>query len=508
MAYIDQINSLKEALNSYSAEEEKLSALYKTAIENAEKAHQTAKAQLDAQYDIDRNTAYADSARSERNFNNLLAERGLGFSGEAAQGKLNSNMALSNRLGSLEREKNQGSLKLDADLASNKSTLSMDEAEKLKSILDSKTKLGAEIAGMELERETEANRLAWEKESQANQLKHDKETEANRLAWEKESQANQLKHDKEIEANKLAWEKEALAQNIIAEREALAEKLKAEQQSKNAQIKADKDMQALELQFKYSQLEADKNAKDLELKAEKELQDAKLKAEWDMLQAELEAKYNDAENDSSSGSKNNNSTNKNTSTGKNYKDMPVDDPSDDGGTYLPNITAPNLAKQLINTATSGNGYVSDDEHDYIINKYLIQLREGYNIDEDFYNELIFMLKAYGYEERTYPDMRVHVITYDTKAYYKQTYDEYLEALLMKGVDEFEAQKKAKEVAASGQIEYMYKKSNSNLEFIECCQKMGIGLSKAREYIQAMEAKLDATSPSSGNVSSQTVRTGK
>ena len=489
MAYTDQINSLKEALNSYSAEEEKLSALYKTAIENAEKAHQTAKAQLEAQYDIDRNAVYADNARSERNFNNLLAGRGLGFSGEAAQSKLNSNITLSNRLGELEREKNKGSLKLDNDLASNKIALSMEEAEKLKSILDSKNQLGADIAGMELDRENEANRLQF-----------DRETEANKLAWEKESEANRLQAEKEALAQQILADKQTLADKLNAEQQALAEKLKAEQAAN------------------YAKLQADKEAKAAELQAEKDMLAIKLQAEKDMLAAELEAKYNSVVSgeNSSGGSKDKNTgSNKNTSTDKNNtsgnqnsENMPFDDPSDDGGSFIPNINAPSLAKQLVNTATSGNGYVSDDEHDHIINKYLIQLREGYDIDEEYYNELIFMLKAYGYEERTYPEMRVQVITYDAEAYYDDIYDEYFEDYVMNGIGESTAQKKARETAANAQIEYLYKKSNSNLEFKECCKQMGIGNAKAQEYIEAMEAKFKVTSPSSGVVGNQTSRTGK
>ncbi len=461
MAYTDQINSLKEALNSYSAEEEKLSALYKTAIENAEKAHQTAKAQLESQYQRDRNAVYADNARDERNFNNLLAERGLGFSGEAAQSKLNSNITLSNRLGDLEREKNQNSLKLDADLASNKTTLSLEEAEKLKSILDSKNQLGADIAGMELERENEANKLAWEKES---------------------------------EANRIQAEKEALAQQILADQQALADKLNAEQQAQ------------------YAQIQADKEAKELELQAEKDMLAIKLQAEKDMLAAELEAKYNSVisgETSSSGSTDKNTSSDKNTTAGtQSSQDIPVDDPSDDGGSFIPNINAPSLAKQLVNTATSGNGYVSDDDHDHIINKYLIQLREGYDIDEEYYDELIFMLKAYGYTEKTYPEMRIQVITYDAEAYYEDIYDECFESYALNGMEDGAAQKKARETAAQKQIEYMYKKSNSNLEFKECCKQMGIGSTKAQEYIEAMEATFNVTSPSSGNSSNQTTRTGK
>ncbi len=488
MAYIDRINSLKEALNSYSAEEEKLSALYKTAIENAEKAHQTAKAQLEAQYDTDRNAVYADNARNERNFNNLLAQRGLGFSGEAAQSKLNSNITLSNRLGELEREKNKGSLKLDSDLASNKIALSMEEAEKLKSILDSKNQLGADIAGMELDRENEANRLQF-----------DRETEANKLAWEKESEANRLQAEKEALAQQILADKQALADKLNAEQQALAEKLKAEQAANNAKLQAEKEAKAAELQ------------------AEKDMLAIKLQAEKDMLAAELEAKYNSVvsgegssggSKDKNSSSNKNNSSDNTASTGKNYQDMPFDDPSDDGGSYIPNINAPSLAKQLVNTATSGTGYVSDEEHDHIINKYLIQLREGYDIDEEYYNELIFMLKAYGYEERTYPEMRVQVITYDAEAYYDDIYDEYFDDCVMNGIGESTAQKKARETAANAQIEYLYKKSNSNLEFKECCKQMGIGNAKAQEYIEAMEAKFKVTSPSSGDVSSQTSRTGK
>ena len=84
MGYSEQIDILRKSLEGYNSEEKKLSDLYKTAKENAEKATKDALGQLQEAYYQNRNEAYADSARSERNLNAELAARGLGFSGEAS----------------------------------------------------------------------------------------------------------------------------------------------------------------------------------------------------------------------------------------------------------------------------------------------------------------------------------------------------------------------------------------------------------------------------------------
>ena len=193
MDYSENLNALKESLAGYSAEEEKLSQLYKNAVSNAEKEYGDAVAKLNQQYYHDRNEAYADTARSERNALNAIAARGLGFSGEAAQAKLNSNIALSNRLGTLTRDKNNSATQLSNDLSKAKNELAMDEAKKIADIQNNRNSLNADITSILLNKENNDNKLAAEKEMQAQKIAAEKEMQSEKLAAEKEMQAAELK---------------------------------------------------------------------------------------------------------------------------------------------------------------------------------------------------------------------------------------------------------------------------------------------------------------------------
>ncbi|MBO5768263.1 MAG: hypothetical protein J6R49_07000 [Clostridia bacterium] len=90
MAYYNAKQRLKELLGSYSAEEEKLGRIYKTALENAENSYKASLDAARAEAERKRSRAIGDNAQNEREYMELLATRGLGFSGEAAQAKLNS----------------------------------------------------------------------------------------------------------------------------------------------------------------------------------------------------------------------------------------------------------------------------------------------------------------------------------------------------------------------------------------------------------------------------------
>lgn len=388
MGYSDQIDILKKALDGYSEEENKLSALYKTAIENAEKAHMERKRQLEEQYYHDRNTAYADNAKAERNTFNTLAARGLGFSGEAAQAKLNSNISLANRLGALAREKLNAEAGYNLELADNISNLSIEESEKTADLMKHKNDLNASIAGMELERETgEAERAA----------------------------------DEESENKKLAAEKEAL----------------------QLQIQADKDLQA-----------------------------AELAAERDMFDAELAAKYYSS---GSSGGSGNGSAGNTTA-----------EEEEQSVGYTPEISAKELAKQLVNSATGGN-LIDGATHEYMVNKYLLQLRTNYDINPDYYDELIFMLKAYGYEEISEPEMRVQVISTEAEAYYSNMYDELYDQYVVSGLGEESARSKAISDSAEKRFDYIYNRCENLTEFRMCCLKLGISSREIQEYINRLKS---------------------
>lgn len=375
MAYSNTIDSLKAALNSYSAEEEKLSRLYSDAIQNAEKAYKEALKQSDEQYKRDRNTVYADNAQAERNYMNTIAARGLGFSGEATQAKLNSNITLANRLSALEREKYRNDITLDQELETNRTNLSLEEAEKLKDLIDGRNGMQFDIASLELEKE----------------------------------------------------------QN------------------------------------------------DAQLQAEKEANAAKLQAEKEMLQMELDAKYGGTSggNGSSGGNGGNGG-----GSGAEAETEAEEESTANG--FVPNITAKELAKQLINTATEGSNYVNSEKHKYLVNKYLLELNENYGIDRDYLDDLLFMLRVYGYEESSIPQMRIDVITYDAIAYYYDACDEYYDKYTVAGMKESRAKAESRKIAANKQIDYIYKQCRNILEFEQCCKAVGISDAKMQEYLSSID----------------------
>ena len=421
MAYYDQIKTLKDSLNGYSEEEEKISLLYKTAKENAEKEAEESKKQLEQQFYRDKNQVYADNARDERNFNNLLAERGLGFSGEAAQAKLNSNITLNNRLGELVREKNKAAAQYDIELSKTVSNLSMEEAEKLNDMLKDKNGLNVQIAEMELKKETD---------------------DANRAA-----------------------EKEMLADKLASEKELQDEKLKAEKENTAAKIQAEID-----------------------------LQNAKIQAEKDMQEKELAAKYYNAISGNSGGSSDSSSGSSSGSSYNSEKDKTAQEDNIEG--YIPDISAKELAGKLI-TAT-GHQNIQSEWDNYTLNKYLLELLNNYNMNDDYYKELLFVLKAYGYEEISEPEMRVQVIAFEMKDYYDANYESLFDKYVVLGHSEEKASEKAKEDILNHQLDTIYKRTENLTEFRMCCIKMGFSTTQTQEYINRKISQANKTSGGTGS----------
>ncbi len=353
MKYSDSIEALKAGLQQYSENEKKLTELYKQAIINAEAEYKSAVKQVNDQYKRDRNEAYADTVREERNLNNSLAARGLGFSGEAAQAKLNSNIILANRLGAINRGKVDAETKLALDLSDKKNELSIDNAERLREVQKGRDSLNATIA------------------------------------------------------------------NILAEREDNA---------------------------------------------------AKLKAEKEMLEAELKAKYNYSSGGKNAGASNGSNT------------------SADGG-YTPAMSAKELAKALISTA-SGGGSSVDSSHaqQYSINKYLLELTDKYGVSDDYLNDLIFVLRSYGYEDVGASKRRTDVITYEAITYYYNEYDKYYDNYVKRGMSEGKAHSEAKKTAESAQLEFIYKNSRSTQEFKDCCNDIGINSTAVQAFLNEKEGK--------------------
>lgn len=369
MDYYNQIDKLKAGLESYSDDEARLSELYKNAVANAEKDHAESTKALNEQYYRDRNEVYADTAREERNQYNMLAARGLGFSGEAAQTGLNSNIILANRLGALTREKNSQITQLESELAGRKTDLAMEEADKLREIQDSRNQLDADITSILLEKETADNKL-----------------------------------------------------------------------------QAEKDMHAAELQ-----------------------------AEKDMFMAELNAKYNSG---TGSGTGSGTETSNENSTG--------DGTEGDAG-YIPPISATELAKRIITTAENGDD-PSREYQEYMVNKYILELSDKYGVDSGYMDELLFILRAYGYDDVGENARRINVITYDSGAYYDNKYNEYYDKFIGEGYGEETARTKARTAAFNSQIEYIYKNSKNVVEFRNCCTAAGISGSAINDFLKRMESE--------------------
>ena len=367
MAYYDAISTLKSALDGYSAEEERLNALYKTAIENAEKAYSDELASLDKRYRADRRQAASDVARDERNAMTLLAERGLGFSGEAAQTKLNSNVVLANRLSELALGRAEEHQDLRNEHNADKHDLTLELNDKLMGLNDDKNGILETVAKTELERELQAEKL----------------------------------------------------------------------------------------------------------KAEKELQSQKLYHEKKLHQAELDAKYGGKSNTCTGNDVN---LSINGSTGK-------DDESDILAGWTPEMKPKDLAKLIVANSTSDN-YVKYDSEEYAINKYLLEMQESYKVDGEYMQELIFMLKAYGYEELEPQDMQVQVITRDAYDHYGAAYDESYIRFVSNGMSEADARSAAKDYAEEARFDFIYERAGKSIPlFRSCCETLGIPESDVEAYVK-------------------------
>ncbi len=356
MAYSESIQKLKELLDGYSAESGKLQTLYKNAVENAEASRKASLEALEKQHYRDRNEAYADTAREERNTMNMLASRGLGFSGEAAQAKLNSNVLLSERLGALTREKANAQTELDLALNQQKQALALDAAERQSALDKNRADIASDIAKTELDYEQEQ---------------------------------------------------------------------------------------------------------------------ARLKAEKDMQKAELAAKYG---NSTQNAGNTNGGNNVNVGIG--------------GGNGLnalngfdPEASPKELAKLLVTSATD-DGYIRSDYDEYLINRYMLELYDNYTLPDGYMDELVFMLKAYGYPATPRAEMRIQVISREAKEYYEQSYNSRFDSAIISGKHELSASAFAGTEARNDALEYSYSRTENENEFRKCCENVGIPVSEVNAFIEA------------------------
>lgn len=208
--------------------------------------------------------------------------------------------------------------------------------------------------------------------------------------------------------------------------------------------------------LKIADMELEKETADADREADKQLNDAKIKAEKEMASAELKAKYEHSDSHDSSS-----------------------DVSADGSKgYTPDLKAQDLAKQV-----TGGQHISDDNGKYAVNKFLLGLKNNYKVDPEYYEQLVFMLTAYGYEPVTEPEMRMQVITHEARAYNSdKEFDRLYNLYVANGSTPVEAKMKTKDAIKKNQMDYVYKNTNNNTEFRICCIDLGIGSALYNQYL--------------------------
>lgn len=371
MAYSDTVQAFKDALAGYSEEEKKLSELYKNALSLNERSKSDRLNQLDADYKSDRNDAFADNARDEQNTLRSLSARGLGFSGEMAQARLNSNMSLSNRLGDLAKANTKNRQELINEHEKYAHDLSVEEAERRASLAEGKNKLLADIADHE--------------------------------------------------------------------------------QRENAQ------------------------------KLDRELEYAKLEAEKEMQDAELKAKYPDTYTGSFNGNGGNGgNTGNNGGAHGGAHGGEVDGKVEGEAVFSPEIKPKDLAKLTVMNATGGD-YIKTENDAYLVNKYLLEMQENYNLSDEYMQELIFMLKAYGHKEQTPAELKKSVVTRDAKLLYDSAYGTRYKECVDRGAKPNVARIYAQKLALNDVFDLIYSRTSNSKEFLEYCAAIKLNEEKAKAY---------------------------
>ena len=159
MAYNDAIESLKKALEGYSEEEERIKALYAKARNALETGYGEEIAANERDRLAKRADAEADVKRQERNGDIMLAQRGLSFSGEAAQSRLGSALALNKRLAEIDSAHEQSKRELAKTQSENLLKTDAEEAKRTAEARESKNRTLRDIAGLEAKRDAEEARV-------------------------------------------------------------------------------------------------------------------------------------------------------------------------------------------------------------------------------------------------------------------------------------------------------------------------------------------------------------
>ena len=157
MAYQSATEQLRKALEGYSEREDRLTRLYSEATKRLDESRRKGLESLERDHGEARRTAAADAAREERNTMNLMASRGLGFSGEAAQARLNESALLNTRLGELSGRLSDSKDKLESEHGERSFELQKNYINSMDDIGEKRNSLLKSIAELEIKRaESEA----------------------------------------------------------------------------------------------------------------------------------------------------------------------------------------------------------------------------------------------------------------------------------------------------------------------------------------------------------------
>jgi len=160
MAYNDAIESLKNALNGYSEEEDRIKELYAKAKSSISETYGADVAAAERERMKKRAEAEADAKRAERGSDLMLAQRGLAFSGEAAQTRLDSALALNRRLAAIDEQHSKSRNELAKAHGESLLKAEAEEAKRTAEAEEGKNRIKSEIAELELKRESEQARAA------------------------------------------------------------------------------------------------------------------------------------------------------------------------------------------------------------------------------------------------------------------------------------------------------------------------------------------------------------
>ena len=135
---------------------------------------------------------------------------------------------------------------------------------------------------------------------------------------------------------------------------------------------------------------------------------------------------------------------------------------------------------MVENATGGD-YIKTEKDAYLVNKYLLDAIDNYNLSAEYEQELLFMLKAYGYKELEYKELRKSVIAQDVKEETDSSFTKIYKQFIDNGISPTRARSLALSKVNKDAFDYIYSKTNSLDEFLEYCKAAGLNSSSAEDY---------------------------